>query len=57
MKKLLNLFKTDNSVKRDTFITKQVKFYTTNPPQPVDYHTWCKEFRVSSLHGVQIVHM
>jgi len=57
MKKLLKLFKTDNSVKRDTFITKQVKFYTTNPPQPVDYHTWCKEFKVSSLHGVQIVHM
>ena len=58
MKKLVKMFKKEIPPKRgDTFITKEVKLYTTTPPKRISEQQWNQEFRVSSLHNVKIVHM
>ena len=52
------MFKKEIPPKRgDTFITKEVKLYTTTPPKRISEQQWNQEFRVSSLHNVKIVHM
>lgn len=35
----------------------EVSFKSYYPKNQPSYHQWCKEFRVSMLHGKQTVHM
>ena len=61
-KKLLNMKKVIEFLfgrRADAVCQIKLGVHTVHPKftKPYDYGDWCKEFRVSTMHGKQIVHL